>query len=152
MEATPTTTITNALHVWIRQRPGLEPGNYISGWHDTEGRRAYRAEVRSITRDLHDARALLAYVERNAIYAEDLTEAFRSAYSGRLSWDGVRLDYCTGQYWPTEYRRAVCAVLASAIWYYWRDSMKPEDTDKADKIRKTARLVFGRGIASRWFR
>jgi hypothetical protein len=38
-----------------------------------------------------------------------------------LSWDGKRLDYTTGQYWPTEYRRAAAAVLASALWSYWRD-------------------------------
>jgi hypothetical protein len=33
------------------------------------------------------------------------------------------IDYCTGQYWPTEYRRAVCAVLASALWEYTRNTM-----------------------------
>jgi hypothetical protein len=33
------------------------------------------------------------------------------------------LDYCTGQYFPTEYRRAACAVLASALWSAKRDNM-----------------------------
>jgi hypothetical protein len=47
--------IIGALDRWIRQRPGLEFGNY----GDVS---AYRSEMRSITKDLHDARTLLAAV------------------------------------------------------------------------------------------
>lgn len=36
------------------------------------------------------------------------------------------LEYCAGQYWPTEYRAAACAVLASALWSYKRDRCMPE--------------------------
>lgn len=150
--------ILDALDHWIRQRPGLEFGNY-GDWS------AYRAEVRSIGRDLQHARTLLAYVERHpSINAERLKAAFRDAYSGRLSWDGARLDYCTGQYWPTEYRRAACAVLASAIWGWWRDECMPAPTVYATKsgrvyngktagdyLRATARREFDRGVAARWF-
>ena len=97
------------LREFAEQRPGLEFGNY----GDVA---AYRAESRSITRDLHHARELLAYVQRSRMSAETLRASF-DAYSGRLSLtehDGTwRLDYCTGQYFPTEYRRAVCAVLAA---------------------------------------
>ncbi len=165
--------ILTALDRWIRQRPGLELGNY-GDWS------AYRAEVRSIGRDLAHARTLLAYVERHpSIDAERLSTAFRDAYGGRLSWnpgiplhgpngDGPvmrpHLDYCTGQYWPTEYRRAACAVLASAVWDWWRDECMPEpviDTATGDRLyrgksagdflRATARREFGNGIAARWF-
>jgi hypothetical protein len=109
--------ILTALDAFIRQRPGLDFGNY----GDLS---AYRAEVRSIGRDLRDARALLRAVElRPSITAAVLRDAFQSAFSGRLSWDGARLDYTTGQYWPTEYRRAAAAVLASALWAYWRDCL-----------------------------
>lgn len=66
------------------------------------------------------------------------------------SWNGAKLDYCTGQYWQTEYRRAACAVLASAIWSYWRDGLTGENI--GDRLRASARRTFGRGIASRWFR
>jgi len=112
--------ILTALDAFIRQRPGLDYGNYGDP-------SAYRAEVRSIGRDLQDARALLHAVElRPSITAAMLREAFQSAFSGRLSWDGARLDYTTGQYWPTEYRRAAAAVLASALWSYWRDHCMPE--------------------------
>lgn len=103
--------ILAALDAFIRQRPGLDYRNY--------DRASYAAEVRSIGRDLQDARALLRAVElRPSITAAVLRDALSP---GRLSWDGKRLDYTTGQYWPTEYRRAAAAVLASALWSYWRD-------------------------------
>lgn len=135
--------IIAALDRWIRQRPGLQFGNYgnVS---------AYRSEMRSITKDRHEAETLLRYVERSQITGEQLAGAFRHGFSGRLSWDGAKLDYTTGQYWPTEYRRAVCAVLASAIWDYWRDGMEGDNI--GDRLRKSARREFGRAIGSRWFR
>ena len=45
-------TIIDALHQWINQRPGLEFGNY----GDVS---SYRAEMRSIGRDLQHARAMI---------------------------------------------------------------------------------------------
>lgn len=139
--------ILGALGAFAEQRPGLDPRNYISSGRDSEGRRAYFGEARAITRDLHDARTLLAAVRwRQGIGAAELAKAF-GAFSGRLTLTDRGLDYCTGQYWPTEYRKAVCAVLASALWAYWRD----EGAKTADDIRRKARREFGRGIASRWF-
>lgn len=126
--------ILTALRAWIAQRPGLD-------FRDYGDVSAYRAESRSITTDRHHAEALLAYVATfRSIDAERLKAAFRDAYSGRLTLNeypfsartraknpatGFYLDYCTGQYWPTEYRRAACAVLASAIWDWWRDNASP---------------------------
>lgn len=132
--------ILEMLHRFVNQRPGLDFGNYGDV-------RSYRSEMHAIARDRADAIELLAYVGRSSITAEQILDAMPRAYSGRLSWDGRALTYTTGQYFPTEYRKAVCAVLASAIWSYWR-----EDHDTADKIRAAARRTFGRGIASRWFR
>jgi len=123
--------IVDALDLWIRQRPGLEPGNYIRDWRDVDGRRAYRAESRSITRDLHHARAMLRYVELRP-----------------SNTPGHGLDYTVGQYWPTEYRRAACGVLSSAIWDYLREGMS-EPT--GDAIRAAARRELGATIAGRWF-
>jgi len=157
--------IITALSTFIRQRPGLDFGNYADV-------KAYQSELRSITRDLHDARHLLRSVElRDSITAEDLLAAFKRAYSGRLTIseteDGrARLEYCTGQYWPTEYRKAVAAVCASALWDYTRECM-PEPTGKVtrngfehdsikgltpgDWLRREFRREYGRGIQSRWF-
>jgi hypothetical protein len=67
--------------------------------------------------------------------------------SGRLIWDGKRLDYCAGQYFPTEYRAAVCRALASVLWNYWRDGGRYT----ADQIRAAAKSNLGRGITRRWF-
>lgn len=161
--------ILAALHRWINQRPGLDPRNYGT---DCNGWSAYRSESRSITRDLHDARQLLAAVSwRTSIGAKALKDALRHSYSGRLTWNGESLDYCTGQYWPTEFRRAVCAVLASALWAYARDNM-PEPVTKqygsasdhpmqtvqlydglraGDWLRRWARRELGARIARRWF-
>jgi len=145
--------LIETLHAWINQRPGLEPGNYIRGWNDTEGRSAYRSESRSITKDLHQARTLLRYVElHDTITAEKIIEASRYGFSGRLtiepSGDDFKLSYCTGQYWPTEYRSAVCSVLCTAIFEWLRDTYPNAD---GDKLRGHARRELGRPLTSRWF-
>ena len=156
-------TILASLDAWIRQRPGLEFGNYgnVS---------SYRAEMRSIGKDLQHARALLRYVEWHDSITADMI--LNAAQSGRLSikveGDKVRVDYCTGQYWPTEYRPAVCRLLSSVIWDYWRDQCMPEgdlvhnsetgETFKryqglraGDWLRKNAAREFGTNVARRWF-
>jgi hypothetical protein len=152
MQDTTRDAILEALAVFIRQRPGIDPRNYISDWRDTEGRRLYRAEVREITRDLHDARALLAAVEMSNVTGEEL--ASRLSPNGRLSWNGERISYCTGQYFPTEYRSAVARTCASALWYAWADEYHARhgtSEGTRDYVQKRARSYFGRGIAKRWF-
>lgn len=162
--------IIAALDAWIRQRPGLEFGNYgeVS---------AYRAELRQITKDLQHARTLLRAVELSSITGDALAAAFKHAYSGRLSLNthliatnegvGARytLDYCTGQYWPTEYRKAAAAVCASALWDFHRDFCMPEPTfgesvptrplyhgiNAGDFLRKSFKRQFGASIQKRWF-
>ncbi len=135
-----------ALYAWIVQRPGLEFGNYGEV-------RAYRAEMRGITRSLHDARTLLRAVELSGMPANVLRGAFR-AYGGRLSWDGHRLEYVTGQYWPTEYRCAACAVAAAALWDWYRESYAAAARDgesAGSAIRRRFRQAFGASLAKRWF-
>ena len=138
--------ILTALYAWIRQRPGLEYGNYGSPT-------SYRAELRGITKDLHDARQLLRAVELSGITGEQLKAAFR-AFSGRLTWDGKCLDYCTGQYWPTEYRKAACAVLASALWDHYREDYSKaakKDESPGDAIRRNFKRQYGKRMQERWF-
>lgn len=88
-------------------------------------------------------RALLAFVERSSMPVEFL---MRELETGRLTFDPERnaLDYCAGQYFPTEYRAAGCRTLSNAIWRFYRDNVTPD-------VRTFARDTFGRGIASRWF-
>lgn len=172
--------ICDALLAWINQRPGLEFANY----GDVS---SYRAEQRSIARDKQEALTLLAAVRwRDSITADDLIEASRHSFSGRLSIKfrevanksgpagGAIVDYCTGQYWPTEYRRAVCAVLAGALWNWQRDKAmpapmsddgqgtrlyagfkaghkSPDAMSAGDYLRNTFKREFGKSLASRWF-
>ena len=141
-------TIIACLRKFIAQRPGLEFANY----GDVA---LYRAEMRSITKDRHHAETMLASVAwRDSITADTILEASKHAFSGRLTITEPTpgrfvLDYCTGQYWPTEYRRAVCSVLSSALWDYWRECGGAAST--GDAIRKTAAAELSRSIAQRWF-
>lgn len=159
--------VLTALHRFVSQRPGLEYANYgdIS---------AYRSEMRSITKDRHHAETLMGAVARHAdIGADDIIKASQGAFSGRLTIredDKGRcvIDYCAGQYFPTEYRKAVCAVMASALWDYYREHCMPEgelvhnqetgETFKryrgmraGDYLRGCAKREFGKAIAGRWF-
>ena len=108
--------VLNALEIWINRRPGLDFRDY--------GQMApYRAELRSIAKDKRRALAALAQVRRSTNHdAALLADSFR-AFSGRLEWipastpacngepQRAHLEYTTGQYWPTEYRKAAAAVL-----------------------------------------
>jgi len=160
--------VLTALQAWIRQRPGLEFCNYGS-------LAPYRAELRQIAKDKRDAELLLTAVAlRDSITAEDLIAAFPRAYSGRWSISEdkgrARLQYCTGQYWPTEYRKAACAVLASVLWDWQRSNMPGADgkltrthgpfttehdhiqgVTPGDWLRNKFRREFGRSIQKRWF-
>lgn len=154
--------LIQALRTWVAQRPGLEFGNY----GDVS---SYRSEMRSIGKDLQHARKLIDYVAwHDSITAQMILDA---AKSGRLSikvdGDKVSIDYCTGQYWPTEYRPAVCRLLSSVIWH-WLDANKPKpvrmhnsETGECvqridglrigDYLRRQASRELGTSIARRWF-
>ena len=138
--------IISALYTFAQKRPQLERGNYGDF-------SSYREEARAITKDLHHARKLLAYVERSGITAQELVDASSQAFAGRLTIipansynDKIRIDYCTGQYFPTEYRKAVCSVLARALWNYWRS-----DANDPQRIRNTARHALGAPLARAYF-
>ena len=141
--------IIEALYSWIRQRPGLDPRNYISDWRDAAGRAAYRSDSRSITTQLHHARIMLRYIElRPSITGAMLQAAIDQ--SSRLSYSADEgLDYTTGQYWSMEYRAAACRVMASAIWDWLREGQG--DAAMGFTIREAARRELGATIARRWF-
>lgn len=156
MKTTKSTTI-EALRAFIAQRSGIEYADYGE-------RESFMGDYRPILKHGRHARALLRAVElRDSITADDLIEASGRAYSGRLTIkvrdDGkVAIDYCTGQYFPTEYRNAACAVLASALWTYWSKNIPEKDDSEryagltaGDWLRRQARREFGRSIAATWF-
>lgn len=136
-------TLLSLLYTFINKRPQLEFGNYGD-------RAAYRSEIRSITRQRADALKLLRAIElRESITAADIIAAFNGRLTLGTNKGKLCLDYCTGQYWPTEYRAAVARLASSLLWSYWWSNCSSADV--AHYIRKTAKREFGRGIASRWF-
>lgn len=178
--------IVDALYAWINQRPGLDPANYFCGGDWRENRRNYDSERRRILRQRNDALRLLRQVELiDSISADDLLAAFQGAFSGRLSCKDISaryddgsiywrfsLDYCTGQYWPTEYRAAAAAVLAHALWNWKRDKCMPKPNGKlkrnsamlgeiehdniegktpGDWLRSSFRREFGTAFQKRYF-
>lgn len=128
---------------FIGQRPGLDFANY----GDVS---LYRSESRAITADMHDAHALLdAVAARDSLTADAMRAVLMGTGRLTLSEDG-RLDYCTGQYFPTEYRKAACRALASMLWAYWREAGFPY-LSGADGIRAEARRAFHRRSVLRYF-
>jgi hypothetical protein len=149
--------ILDALEKFIKSRPGLDPANYGTHWS------AYRSELRSIANDrkralkvLDEARAL------NPHKPELLIDAFR-AFSGRLTWNPkiepcdwcptgspAHLDYCTGQYYPTEYRKAAASVLELYVssWQQWFSRENPQKF-----VYRTIEDVkaANRSIGNHWF-
>ena len=166
--------IIAALRAFIEQRPGFD-------WHNYSTARDYRQDQRRAQRQLHDARAMLRAVElSDSITADDI---LREAQSGRLTIREVepayiaklgqyRVDYCTGQYWCTEFRAGACRLLASVLWTWKREKCMPQvgaapcGSGKAeagmywdgkhavpagDWLRNSFRREYGRSMAARWF-
>lgn len=122
-----------ALRRFVSQRSGIDARNYGGS------REAFMQDYRRILRDGRDARVMLRAVIPDYALADALK-------SGRLIWDGKRLEFTACQYFPTEYRAAVCRALANALWRVWATG-----GTSCERIRAQARYSLGRGVASRWF-
>ena len=119
---------------FTNQKPGLDPREYGASYQE------YRREARRITKDRHDALILISAVAERPGAIRYLREYLASGRY-RLTLSGDRLDYCVGQYFPTEYRPAVARACASALWAYWRDDLHG-GTLNAEDIRDSARRTF----------
>ena len=137
------TDILSALRSFIVSRPSFEPRNYHTA-------ASYRADVRACTQARNDALALLASIERTALYDTSILSdlSARAGHGGRLTWDGKTWDYTAGQYYPMEYRHAARRLLADVIHAY---GLRVYGTTWS-ATQRNARLTFGRGIAARAFR
>lgn len=146
-------TKENALSLLIQfanQRPGLDFANY----GDVN---AYCSESREITKDLHDFRELLALANWRGIANLSEQVFYELANnSGRLRiGESGNLEYCTGQYFPTEYRPAACRVLRNIIWRDYTNEMLPNEPNQVyptgDSIRKAVRRFLSRRTANNYF-
>ena len=129
---------------FVNQRPGLDPRDYGGG---REGWLLYRREAAEISRDLSDFRELfnLAFNLYGGQFPE-LVADYLSKSSGRLTLKDGKLQYITGQYWPTEYRPAASRCLVSLIWRYFQDQYET-GTD----IRKAIRRRLSRRVGRLYF-
>jgi hypothetical protein len=140
--------IFKALEEFIARRSGLDSRDYWTSDHwnaRSEGRAAFRADQRQVAKDGVRARQALELARRlQPAKPELLADAFR-AFSGRLEWDATARDtsgsqpnphlvYTTGQYFPTEYRKAAASVLETYIsaWRQWYASEHPQEFTFAD--------------------
>ena len=137
--------IIEAIRAHILSRPNLDPRDY--------GRdaAAYRADQRTTLTDRAHALKLLAAVEsRDSITAAMMLDPYRNTGRFTIKQDGqtIRADYCTGQYWATEYRAGAARYLANLLWDYLREQC---NATTGDQIRKQARLMLGAPLARRFF-
>ncbi len=117
------TKILATLRAFIAQRPGMDPRNY-----DAAG---YRRESREVTRDRHHAEELIRAVELSSVSGADILRVCGTG--GRLTITDVsdhntlkgEVSYTTGQYFATEYRKAVARLMASVLWDYVRETSMP---------------------------
>ncbi len=163
--------ILDTLDDFVNQRPGLDPLDYGGG---TDGWRLYRSESASITKDMHDYYKIRDQIHwRDSITADDIIKASQHAFSGRLTINDISahyddsstywaysINYCAGQYMPTEYRKAACAILASTWWNVTRTDCPDFETDETGNyvsgnpgqwMRAAAKRTFGIGLQRGYF-
>ncbi len=140
-------TTIDKLISFVNRRPGLDFCNY----GDLS---AYRSESRGITKDRQDFFELFALASRRCENLEKQLTDLLSNSPGRLTMKDGDLEYCTGQYFPTEYRPAANNILKTLIW----DSYRNEKNEKGepvykdgDQIRKAIRRNLSRRATNNYF-
>ncbi len=125
------------LVAFAAQNSGIDPRNYydphdrICGRMQTyrDGVKAFNDERRSISRDWSRFKEALHTAAIEGVTDADVIAEAPHAFSGRLEWKHAHRsidangktypaeshwDYCTGQYFPTEYRAAAATLLEAA--------------------------------------
>jgi len=107
--------VIKMLACYAAKNPGLDFRDYCRDYRDVDGRAAYFREARDITNDLRRVREAILAAYYAGVTDNDLIECSKGE---RLTIErtpgGFDLDYCVGQYWPTEYRGAVARLLHRA--------------------------------------
>lgn len=141
-------TTIEKLTKFVNQRPGLDFSNY----GDVS---SYRSEMAEITRDRTDYFELLSLAFSRVDNLNEVLTQHLKTTSGRLALnDQDNLTYCTGQYFPTEYRPAANRALRSIIWDSYSNEVDAENnpvyTD-GNAIRKAIKRNVSRRIAKNYF-
>lgn len=114
-----TDAIFAAFKTWINQPSRIDRRDY---GQPPEGFKAYRQEIRSINAQRTRARKALKAAQAHPFAPGAMQEALK-AFSGRLEWQGDHFEYCTGQYFPTEFAPAAATVLERYV-----DIVRPKFT------------------------
>ena len=144
--------VLDKLREFIKQPPRLSPADYFGAGGGLEefvrGMSFYKQDKRRIEAHRRDALEMLNLIERiDGITARQLIEASKDR---RLTVhkDGphVVVDFTTNQNWPTEYRAAVCGLLATVLWQLWK-----ENTYGSDWVIRAAKERLSSRCVHRWF-
>ena len=141
-------TTIEKLVKFVAQRPCLEFANYGDS-------KSYNAESREITKDRNDFYELLCLAQRRIENLESKLTYNLEQTNGRLILKNGQLEYCTGQYFPTEYRPAASRILAQLIFNDYRDETEDNTPNPLYKdgieIRKAIYKQVSRRVAKNYF-
>ena len=134
------------LAVFAAQNSGIEPGNYFNLQDFRDGRKqkyldgykAFTQEVRAISADWRRFKDALTLAGAEGVTDKEVLASAQSAFGGRLEWRDDHWVYCTGQYFPTEYRKAAATVLEDAVRACRRT--RPPQSGKVDSIAELKAL------------
>jgi len=114
---------TSMLRNFVNQRPGFDLCNYGS-------MKDYRQDYNEALKDRNSFYELLELAsDRYGANLDEVLSKHLTNTSGRLSLEGGKLQYITGQYFPTEYRTAACRALATIIWESYRGEKYEDGSD-----------------------
>ncbi len=130
---------------FVNQRPGLDYANYGDS-------KSYNAESREITRDRNDYFELLSFAFIRVDNFEEKLKFNLSNSSGRLILKDGQLEYCTGQYFPTEYRPAANRILSQLIFNSYRDEQKTNEPNPVYKDGHEIRKAIKRNVSRRVYK
>lgn len=112
--------LADAMASFAHEKPGFDKANYYSESSYKSDYNVYKKSADENRRNLRNPRDYVYYY-LSKMDDHQIHDAFRTAYSGRLSInEDMSLDYCAGQYWCTEYQQALEAVVdqIGTIEYY----------------------------------
>lgn len=143
----PQIDIINLLCKFVDSRPCLD-------FNDYGDIKIYRAESREITNDRRDFYELLNVARWRVDNLSEKIEDFLKKSNDRLTLEGNKLQYITGQYFPTEYRPAACRVIKSILWREFMNAKNPDGTNKHETghdIRKAIKKLLSRRVSRLYF-
>jgi len=127
--------LADAMIAFAYEKPGFDKTNYHSESSYKSDYNVYKKSADENRRNLRNpqdyAFFYLAQMDDNEIH-----DAFRSAYSGRLSInENMSLEYTAGQYWCTEYQQALESVVdrLGTVAYYGPQNERFYDMSTPDK-------------------